>query len=480
MAAIPDFVAGLGAHGEPAALGIFGGTFDPIHRGHIEVALQAKEQLDLDAVLMVPTATPVFKKGAEHRVTPAVIRLAMCQEALRGYEGLGVSSIEVDRGGDTYTIDTLNELRAAFPENVKLWFIVGMDVALTLPKWKAASQVAALASVAVVGRPGYELEEETFAAVRAAGFNVALLDVSGPDISSTQICERVRSGKGLDDLVPQSTEALIKGLGLYRYYDLEDPRAIHDYFANLHKKGVKVRREGVKEPKGSKAQKKLKDAKGSEGAKASNDAKDPLSDKFFKLRRKELKLRLKPERYEHSLGVSQAAVALARTYGLDEPSARIAGLLHDWDKCFDNQTMVKRAHQLDVARLLPGTTADDMPWLLHGYTAAASLPDRFPALSPQILQSIAWHTTASQEMEPFDMVVYMADMLDPSRDFAGLDELRALVGKISLEDLFVRLYAYTFDSLLKHAASFYPLTDQIWNHYIARAFSRALEGKDDK
>ena len=121
MAVISERFDDLGRDGAPARLGIMGGTFDPIHIGHLACAEQAREAFGLDGVLFVPAGNPVFKK--DRAVTPAGMRLAMCRLAVASNPAFDVSAVEVERGGDTYTVDTLRQLRAHYPGNVELFFI---------------------------------------------------------------------------------------------------------------------------------------------------------------------------------------------------------------------------------------------------------------------------------------------------------------------------------------------------------------------
>ena len=132
-------------------LGIMGGTFDPIHMGHLVCAEQARDALDLDGVIFMPAGNPVFKKHIE--VSDAHHRVAMCRAAIEDNPAFDVSTLEVDRAGDTYTVDTLETLRAHYPENVELYFIAGADAILTLPQWRDAPRLARLASFVGLNRP---------------------------------------------------------------------------------------------------------------------------------------------------------------------------------------------------------------------------------------------------------------------------------------------------------------------------------------
>ena len=159
----------LGADGAPARLGIMGGTFDPIHIGHLTIAEEMRQALGLDAVVFMPAGNPVFKK--DQQVTDARDRLEMCRRAVAGNPHFDVSAIEIDREGYTFTVDTMRELRSRYPENVEFYFMVGSDSAATVGKWRGVAELAGLVHLAVAaGRPGSVSEDELRGAIEAAGF----------------------------------------------------------------------------------------------------------------------------------------------------------------------------------------------------------------------------------------------------------------------------------------------------------------------
>ncbi len=177
MARICERFDDLGADGAPARLGIMGGTFDPIHIGHLATAEQAREAYDLDAVVFVPAGNPVFKK--HRRVTPAADRLALCRLAVASNPAFCVSALEIERGGDTYTVDTLRQLRAHYPDNVELRFITGADAVYHIVQWRESAAIADLARLIAVTRPGYALSEERRAFIAEHGnFAIDYLEVT--------------------------------------------------------------------------------------------------------------------------------------------------------------------------------------------------------------------------------------------------------------------------------------------------------------
>lgn len=205
----------LGANGAPARLGIMGGTFDPIHIGHLACAEQALETYGLDAVVFVPAGVPVFKK--HQRVTDAADRLAMVRLAVAGNQAFDASSIEIDRGGDTYTVDTLRALRAHYPDNVELFFITGADAVRSIVAWKDSAQVARLVRFIAATRPGYDLAEVRRELESASeGFSIDFFEVTSLAVSSSDLRARVAAGKSIRYLTMDAVRRYIEDRGLYR------------------------------------------------------------------------------------------------------------------------------------------------------------------------------------------------------------------------------------------------------------------------
>ena len=196
-------------------LGIMGGTFDPVHYGHLVTAEQAREALDLDLVLFMPAGQPAFKQ--DKTVTGAEDRYAMCVLATAANESFYASRFEIDRSGVTYTVDTLRALRAYYPDNVKLYFITGADAIIDIVTWHDADQIAQLATLIAATRPGYDIAQAR-ARIAASGmaFDVRYIQIPALAISSTNIRERVATGKSIRYLTSESVIGFIRKYGLYR------------------------------------------------------------------------------------------------------------------------------------------------------------------------------------------------------------------------------------------------------------------------
>lgn len=187
-------------------------------------------------------------------------------------------------------------------------------------------------------------------------------------------------------------------------------------------------------------------------------------DRFEDMRQR-LQRRVKPSRYAHCMGVSQAAEQLARIYGVNENDAAVAGLLHDWDKAlsFKELRRIAKKHAK-----VPKAVRKGLPGVLHAYTAPYSLKREFPELSGEVLQAIERHTCASPEMTDLDMVVFVADIIEPGRTFGDVGPLREAVGKVSLEELFYLTYRSTLIYLLEDDMPIHPDSLKTWNAWTAR------------
>lgn len=194
--------------GSGERIGILGGTFDPPHVGHIVAAVGIRHVLSLHRVLVTPANIPWQKSGGRD-VTAVAHRLAMTTAAFADLEGIEVSTVELDRGGDSYTVDTLVALQAARPDD-EHWLIVGSDVARHLDTWHRPDAVRSLSRLVVYERTG------SVGARPPAGWPFELVDLPLIDVSSTDIRDRVRRGEPIDGLVPPAVADIVRGRALYR------------------------------------------------------------------------------------------------------------------------------------------------------------------------------------------------------------------------------------------------------------------------
>lgn len=352
-------------------IGVYGGTFNPPHLGHLTAARAVFELLKLDKLLLVPAGLPPHKVLPEGSPT-AEQRLEMTR--LAGEQlGLGdrveVLDLELRRQGKSYTADTLAQIKETYPE-AELWLLMGTDMFLTLQTWHEPEAIFALAGIAAFGRTE-EDTEELFSVQREYLYrtypNARIFTLTIPgvvDISSTELREQLAAGRGANLLPP----------AVYGYILRE----------NLYQTGADLKHL-------------------------------PLS----VLRPVALSY-LKHKRIPHVLGTEQEAIRLAERYGADVEKARIGALLHDCTKKLDleEQLALCRHYAIPLDDLERQTLK-----LLHSKTGAAIARDVF-GVDDEIYGAIFWHTTGRAGMTLLEKILYLADYIEPSRNFPGVDKLR--------------------------------------------------------
>ncbi len=348
-------------------IGIYGGAFNPPHLGHIRGAKYALETLGLAKILMIPSCISPHKDSPPNSPTPRQ-RMEMLQLALDGERGIEVSSIELDRGGTSYTWQTLQQLREQYPD-AELVLLIGTDMLLSIETWMQYEKILKEASLAVFYR-GEKDESRKIAdkkkQLEAMGGNVYLVDNPVTEISSTQLRRMLVFGCA-SPFLPESVETYIRQNGLY---------GTAQNYRNL--------------------------------------PMDQLEQVVVGL--------LKPNRVKHVLGCRDTAAELARLWGEDETLAARAGLLHDITKALDGPLQLTLCQEY-------GTVLDSFscknPKTLHALTGSL-VADRIFGESKAVVDAIRTHTTGKANMNLLQKIIYVADYMEPNRDFPGVEKLRRL------------------------------------------------------
>jgi nicotinate-nucleotide adenylyltransferase len=218
-------------------IGLFGGTFDPIHIGHLRAALEVKQGFDLDRIVIIPAALPPHKKRG--KVTDAADRLKMVELAVSGYSGFSVSDVELRRSGPSYSIDTIHHFKASSDQDTEIFFISGLDAFLEIDTWKSYTKLLKQIAFIVIARPifdcsdlasrwkcledfikakisdDYEFSDTSACFIHSKAKPIYIFDVTSLDISSTRIRELVKAGQPITFLVPEDVENYVKSRGLY-------------------------------------------------------------------------------------------------------------------------------------------------------------------------------------------------------------------------------------------------------------------------
>jgi len=204
------------------AIALFGGTFNPIHNGHLLVAEEIRTKYNLDKVLFVPSYLPPHKEATD--LADPAQRLIMTHLATVNNPCFEVSSVEMDRGGKSYSIDTVRHFRAMYGDSVQIYFILGADTLMEFTTWKNSEELLRLCRFIAVNRPGYDIPKIlNYRFISAGGTpmsddlfdNIITEDVARMDVSSTQIRQRVKEWKSIKYLVPDPVEQFIHNQQLY-------------------------------------------------------------------------------------------------------------------------------------------------------------------------------------------------------------------------------------------------------------------------
>ena len=351
-------------------IGIYGGTYNPPHLGHFRAAEYACGSLKLDKLLMIPTNIPPHKQLPEGSPTPAE-RLEMVRLGAEDFEKLEACDLELRREGASYTWQTVAQLREEYP-NAQLYLLMGTDMFLSFGSWREPQRILQDATLAVFyrGEPGEKaVIDAQKRSLEEMGARVELVENPVTDISSTEL-RRMLTLRCASEFLPASVERYVYEHGFYGTH-----RQLHDL------------------------------------------SEEDLERVVTQL--------LKPSRVPHVLGCRDTAVMLAKRWGADVTDAARAALLHDITKVFDGPL------QLTLARSY-GMILDDFSArntkTLHALTGSW-VAQRIFGENKAVVDAIASHTTGKPGMNVLETIIYVADYMEPNRDFPGVEALRELAYK---------------------------------------------------
>ena len=395
------------------SIAIMGGTFDPIHNGHLVTAEAVRHRFKVDRVVFMPAGQPAHK--ANKKVTHNEHRYLMTVLATMRNENFEVSRIEIDRPGATYTIDTIEELKKICRPDVRLYFITGADAIHQIMTWKQPERLLTLCDFVAVTRPGYDQAKlfEDIGEIREKyASRIHYMEVPALAISSSDIREREQKGEPIKYLVPQEVEDYIHKFGLYRDDTTEEVK----FMLSIET-----------------MQEKLQSA-------------------------------ISVKRYIHTLGVADEAVKLAEIYGTaqDQQKARVAGLLHDCAKDYPESMRQRfcKEYKVKTDEIMNKQTD-----LIHPFLGAEVAKREYQVMDEDVLNAIRFHTTGRPNMSLLEKIVFIADYIEPNREkFGGLDEARRLA-YLDLDKAMAYILENTIEYVKARGRLLHPLSQEALEYY---------------
>ena len=390
-------------------LAIMGGTFDPVHIGHLVTAEEVRHEFGIDEVLFVPTGHPPHKSNMN--MTTSEHRYLMTVLATAANPNFKVSRLEIDREGVTYTIDTIKELKHIYGKEVRLYFITGADAVHKILTWKESEELLQVCEFVAVTRPGYnkqELLHQIEELKRNYQTNIHFLEVPALAISSSNIRDRVHSMKPIKYLVPEEVENYIKKYNLYQY--------------NIC-----------------------------------------LTDKERKEMCDFVASRMSAKRYAHTRGVIEMALEYAKIYHINYDEVFIAALFHD---------VAKELPQEEKQHLCSkyGIELDEFERqhidIAHGKIGAAILEYEWGINKQAVLDSIRYHTIGRIDMGDLEKIIYLADMTEDGRSpFKDKEQIKNAASYDLNRAMYKALYStYQYVSHSSNQA-IHPITYKLLEYY---------------
>ncbi len=395
-------------------VGIFGGTFNPPHFGHKNLALKLKELARLDRIIIIPSFVPPHKET--NQLASGEHRLKMC-ELMFCEEFFSVSDIEIKRRGKSYTYDTISQLKQLYPQD-ELFLIIGSDMLLTFYEWYRYEDILSQLTLCVASRENdisnenlssYALEKLKLDVTKG---DIIIADIEPEVISSTDVRERIFCGLGRSDLT--SSE-------VWNYARI-----------NL------------------------------------------LYESPYTQYKKLLREKLDDYRLIHSFNVAESAASLATLYGEDVDKAYFAGLLHDIMK---NASAKEQLQIMENSGIILNRAESNNKKLWHAMAGECYLKTELGIDDPQVLSAVRYHTTGRAGMSLLEKIIYIADYISEERNYPDVDVMRLKAGN-SLEDAALYSLQYTLKKLSQEKGIIHTDSVDFYNELVISDLRSDKEGKN--
>ena len=365
-------------------VGILGGTFDPIHNAHIEIAKEALRQFELDKVVIMPTPNPPHKD--KNKITCNFHRINMIRLALKDLKNIEFSDFEINKSDTTYTADTLYMLKELHPEN-EYYFIVGSDSIASFMSWYRPDVILKYAKLLAVKRDDESskiMDDKITEIEQAYDVKIGIISMNSMAVSSSFI--RTHEYWEIEKMVPEVVFNYIKENKLYQDGNVNIAWSVNKITEDLQK-------------------------------------------------------RLKPKRFQHTLGVAKTAKEMAEIFHVNPNKAYLAGMLHDCAKNLSDGELLKICNENNIVIT---DYERESPYLLHGKAGAYLAETRYGITDEEVLSAIIWHTTGKENMSDLEKIIFSADYIEPGRDKQpNLESLR----KLAKTDLNLLVYNILKDTL---------------------------------
>ncbi len=382
-------------------IGIVGGTFDPIHNGHLMLGEYAKQLFELEEIWFMPNGNPPHKSN-EKIETQTKHRVEMVQRAIADKNDFKIQLYEVNRKEINYSYLTMEYFCKKYPEN-QFYFIIGADSLFALERWAEPARLLKTCIILAAYRDDkdtQEMDAQIQYLNQKYGADIRLLNTPNVDISSSEIRNMIKNGTSIDSLVPEEVCTYIKEHYLYQM-DIERIKDI------LHGQQGEVR-------------------------------------------------------FAHTMGVVDTAISLAKQYGIDEEKARLAALLHDVAKPLSKEEKIRICHE---NHLFITEAEQANPSLLHAKLGAYIARETYQIFDEDVLNAICYHTTGRPGMTLLEKIVYVADYIEPNRNQApNLKEIRKLA-YVDLDECLYQILENTLVHLQTRSEAIDPMTEQTYLFY---------------